>query len=94
MTRRQKRKIVIIVILLYFFWRSVGLYFAYFNATKRLDFNFDVQTEDLLPAPTVSVLVQRARGRADDSPDRCRCCGRRGLRHRLAACETVYVFDA
>lgn len=50
MTRRQKRKIIIIVLLLILL-TVIGLYFAYFNATKRLDFDFDVQTGELLPAP-------------------------------------------
>lgn len=50
MTRRQKRKIVLIVILLILL-AILAIYFAYFRSTKRLDFNFDVNTEDLLPAP-------------------------------------------
>jgi len=50
-TRRQKRKIILIVLLLLLLI-AIGSYFAYFNATKRLDFDFDVDTEELLPVPT------------------------------------------
>ncbi len=52
MTRRQKRKVIIIVILLILLL-LLGLYFAYFQATKRLDFGDigGISTEDILPLP-------------------------------------------
>lgn len=50
MTKRQKRKIIIIAILLLLLL-LVGAYFLYFNATKRLDFDFTPTTGDSLDAP-------------------------------------------
>lgn len=50
MTRRQKRKIIIIAILLLLLM-LVGAYFAYFNATKRLDFDFTPTTADAMQPP-------------------------------------------
>jgi len=49
-TRRQKRKIVIIAILAALLL-LVSLYFLYFRATKRLDFDFEPPTEDALTVP-------------------------------------------